>query len=53
MGRIDIQNVIELLLERSGSTVQVSIESNFPGHRFVGGKYNMGSHSVTLFYERN
>ena len=42
---------IRQLLMRSGSTVNVILESRFPGRRMVGGKYTMGSHTVTLYLD--
>ncbi|QSF47700.1 hypothetical protein JRJ22_09345 [Paenibacillus tianjinensis] len=43
--------VVNELLMRSNSRVQVKIEACFPGKRLVGGKYHMGSHTVYLYKE--
>ncbi|WP_246063093.1 hypothetical protein [Paenibacillus ehimensis] len=39
------------LLQRSGSKVSVKLKKHFPGGRLVGGKYQMASHTVTLYEE--
>ena len=44
-----IHHIVEELLARSGSSVKVVIEERFPTRRMVGGKYNPGSHTVTLY----
>lgn len=43
--------VVQELLERSGSLVNIKLESHFPGNRLAGGKYSMGSHTITLYIE--
>lgn len=43
--------VVNELLLRSDSRVQVTIEASFPGQRLVGGKYHMGSHTIYLYKE--
>ncbi|PLR92656.1 hypothetical protein [Bacillus sp. T33-2] len=48
---IQIQNLVQGLLERSGSNAEVKLESFFPGNRFAGGKYSTGTHTVTLYME--
>jgi hypothetical protein len=45
------QQQIRELLDLSGSTVQVVVQDRFPGGRLVGGKYNMITHTVTLYRE--
>ncbi|MBT2687319.1 hypothetical protein J7I93_03890 [Bacillus sp. ISL-47] len=47
--RLDL--VVRELLERSGSLVDVKLEDHFPGNRLAGGKYSMGSHTITLYIE--
>lgn len=46
-----IEQSINDLLLRSGSEVCVQLDSHFPGGRLVGGKYNMGTHVVTMYIE--
>jgi hypothetical protein len=43
--------VVQELLERSGSLVNIKLEGHFPGNRLAGGKYSMGSHTITLYIE--
>lgn len=43
--------IVDELLLRSNSQVQVKIETRFLGKRLVGGKYHMGSHTVYLYKE--
>ncbi|WP_370224387.1 hypothetical protein [Cytobacillus sp.] len=43
--------VVRELLERSGSLAEIKLESHFPGNRIAGGKYSMGTHTVTLYME--
>lgn len=51
MKDLHIENVVEQILIQSGSSVTVMLESYFPGDRFAGGKYNFGSHTITLYIE--
>lgn len=46
-----IENVVSNLLVRSRSQVKVKLASSFPGGRLVGGKYHLGTHTITLFIE--
>lgn len=50
-----LNNILEkrlyALLERSGSKANLQFEDFFPGDRFAGGKYNIGSHTITLYAE--
>jgi predicted Zn-dependent protease with MMP-like domain len=48
---VQIKNIIDRILLQSGSRVKVELESYFPGDRFAGGKYNLGSHTITLYIE--
>ncbi|WP_264804142.1 hypothetical protein [Cytobacillus sp. NCCP-133] len=43
--------VVQELIKRSGSLVDIILEGHFPGNRLAGGKYSMGSHSITLYME--
>ncbi|WP_233523086.1 hypothetical protein [Peribacillus saganii] len=43
--------LIDDLLLASGSQVKVNLEEHFPGDRFAGGKYSMGSNTITLYIE--
>ncbi|MFD2613510.1 hypothetical protein [Paenibacillus gansuensis] len=45
----ELQMLAEVLRSRSGSSVQMRVETEFPQQRLVGGKYQMGSHTVTLY----
>jgi hypothetical protein len=48
---LQIENIVETILVQSGSSVQVELEDFFPGDRFAGGKYNFGTHTITLYIE--
>jgi hypothetical protein len=48
---LQIENIVEPILVRSGSSVKVELENFFPGDRFAGGKYNFGTHTITLYIE--
>jgi hypothetical protein len=48
---LQIENIVESILVRSGSSVKVELENFFPGDRFAGGKYNFGTHTITLYIE--
>ncbi|HAQ06895.1 MAG TPA: hypothetical protein DCR24_04985 [Bacillus bacterium] len=51
MKNLHIENIIGKILIQSGSSVNVQLESFFPGDRFAGGKYNFGTHTITLYIE--
>lgn len=51
MKYLQIKNIVDQILIQSGSSVKVELESYFPGNRFAGGKYNLGSHTITLYIE--
>ncbi len=51
MKNLQIEKIVERILVQSGSGVQVELEEFFPGDRFAGGKYNFGSHTITLYIE--
>ncbi|MEK3733087.1 MULTISPECIES: hypothetical protein [Paenibacillus] len=51
MNKAELNQIVQELLRRSGSTVTVALESYFPGGRLVGGKYAMNSHTVTMYTE--
>lgn len=51
MTEFHIKNIVEKILIQSGSNVEVELESHFPGDRFAGGKYNFGTHTITLYIE--
>lgn len=51
MKNLQIENIVERILVQSGSSVQVELEDFFPGDRFAGGKYNFGTHTITLYIE--
>ncbi|KAB2332421.1 hypothetical protein F7732_09960 [Bacillus mesophilum] len=46
-----LKNRLYSLLERSGSKAIVQFEAFFPGERFAGGKYHIGTHTITLYLE--
>jgi hypothetical protein len=48
---LQIEKIVERILVQSGSSVKVELEDFFPGDRFAGGKYNFGSHTITLYIE--
>jgi hypothetical protein len=48
---LQIEKIVERILVQSGSNVKVELEDFFPGDRFAGGKYNFGSHTITLYIE--
>jgi hypothetical protein len=48
---LQIENIVDQILSQSGSRVEVELESFFPGDRFAGGKYNLGTHTITLYIE--
>ena len=49
MDKRKIRKLVTDLLSVSGSSAKVSIEDSFPGNRLVGGKYQIGSHAVTMY----
>lgn len=51
MKKESLDLVVRELLERSGSLAEIKLESHFPGNRIAGGKYSMGTHTVTLYME--
>ena len=51
MKNLQIESNIETILVQSASSVQVELEDFFPGDRFAGGKYNFGTHTITLYIE--
>lgn len=51
MKEVNVETVVGRLLIQSGSDVHVILESHFPGSRFAGGKYNYGTHTITLYIE--
>ena len=51
MEQMQIQHIIDSLLMKSGSTAGVKLETMFPGSKIAGGKYSMGSHTITLYIE--
>lgn len=51
MKNLQIEKIVERILVQSGSGVKVELEDFFPGDRFAGGKYNFGSHTITLYIE--
>ena len=51
MKNLQIENIVESILCQSGSSVLVELEDFFPGDRFAGGKYNFGTHTITLYIE--
>lgn len=51
MKNLQIEKIVEEILVQSGSSVKVELEDFFPGDRFAGGKYNFGSHTITLYIE--
>ena len=51
MKNLQIESIVETILVQSGSSVQVELEDFFPGDRFAGGKYNFGTHTITLYIE--
>lgn len=51
MKNLQIEKIVDEILVQSGSSVKVELEDFFPGDRFAGGKYNFGSHTITLYIE--
>ncbi|WLR55776.1 hypothetical protein LC048_01835 [Mesobacillus subterraneus] len=51
MKNLQIENIVKTLHVQSGSSVLVELEDFFPGDRFAGGKYNFGTHTITLYIE--
>lgn len=51
MEKHNIESKINQLIFKSGSKAQVVLESSYPGTKIAGGKYNMGTHTITLFLE--
>ncbi|WP_226643577.1 hypothetical protein [Mesobacillus subterraneus] len=51
MKNLQIEKIVDEILVQSGSSVKVKLEDFFPGDRFAGGKYNFGSHTITLYIE--
>ena len=51
MKDFQIERIVDQILIQSGSSVDVKLESFFPGDRFAGGKYNFGTHTITLYIE--
>lgn len=49
--RAEISFLVNQLLDRSGSDVQIELKSFFPGNRLAGGKYSMRTHTITLYIE--
>ncbi|WP_141771959.1 hypothetical protein [Rossellomorea aquimaris] len=43
------QQIVDELLGRLDSELNVILERTFPGKRLVGGKYSMSTHSITMF----
>ncbi|RIW26734.1 hypothetical protein D3H55_23515 [Bacillus salacetis] len=46
-----LQQITSTLQARAGSRVNVILESNFPGKRIAGGKYNMGTDTITMYID--
>jgi hypothetical protein len=46
-----IENVVHELLQHTGSSVKVKMESSFPENRLVGGKYHISTHTITLYID--
>ncbi|WLR51290.1 hypothetical protein LC040_19470 [Bacillus tianshenii] len=46
-----LEKYVHLILQRSGSTANVILEKHFPGKKLAGGKYNIGTHTITLYIE--
>ncbi|WP_026692613.1 hypothetical protein [Peribacillus kribbensis] len=46
-----IEEITSELLTRSGLNVPVSLENRFPNGRLVGGKYNLGTRSITMYLD--
>ncbi|EDL65459.1 hypothetical protein BSG1_11316 [Bacillus sp. SG-1] len=47
----NLQQITSTLQARAGSSVNVILEKNFPGKRIAGGKYNMGTHTITMYID--
>lgn len=43
------QQIVDELLARLDSRMNVILECTFPGKRLVGGKYSMNTHSITMY----
>ncbi|MFB5266846.1 hypothetical protein ACE41H_08600 [Paenibacillus enshidis] len=44
-----LEQCIEELLRQADIGVSVRLEKKFPGGRMVGGKYNMNTHTITMY----
>ncbi|MGM0843422.1 MAG: hypothetical protein ACQEUT_00490 [Bacillota bacterium] len=47
----NLQQITSTLQARAGSSVNVILAKDFPGNRIAGGKYNMGSHTITMYID--
>jgi hypothetical protein len=43
------QQIVDELLGRLDSELNVIVERTFPGKRLIGGKYSMSTHSITMY----
>jgi hypothetical protein len=46
-----LQQITSTLQARAGSSVNVMLAKDFPGNRIAGGKYNMGTHTITMYID--
>ncbi|MBM7694122.1 hypothetical protein JOC77_003566 [Peribacillus deserti] len=46
-----IEEITSELIIRSGKNIPVLLENRFPDGRLVGGKYNLGTRSITMYIE--
>ncbi|MCD7036515.1 hypothetical protein LRR81_19895 [Metabacillus sp. GX 13764] len=46
-----IKQMTDALLLKSGSAADMIIDTFFPDGRLIGGKYNLGSHTITIYTE--
>lgn len=43
------ERLVRRLLQSSGSTARVLLKDSFPGGRMIGGKYNLSTHTITMY----
>lgn len=47
----NLQQITSTLQARANSSVNVILAEDFPGDRIAGGKYNMGTHTITMYID--
>ncbi|PLT31272.1 hypothetical protein [Peribacillus deserti] len=51
MTNLSIEEITSELIIRSGKNIPVQLENRFPDGRLVGGKYHLGTKSITMYIE--